>query len=40
MDAPLYKGIKDSTTGMQKFTDKDFDVLRKVLKKVEKDINK
>ncbi len=40
MDASLYRGIKDSLTGMQKFTDKDFDVLRKVLKKVEKDINK
>jgi phosphonate transport system substrate-binding protein len=40
MDASLCKGIKDSITGMQKFTDKDFDVLRKVLKKVEKDINK
>lgn len=37
MDARLLKGIKGSVTGIQKFDDKDFDVLRKIMKAVEKD---
>jgi phosphonate transport system substrate-binding protein len=40
MDPALQKGIKGSLTGIQKFTDKDFDVLRKVMKKVEKEMKK
>lgn len=40
MDPALYKGIKRSLTGMQKFNDKDFDILRKILKKVEKETAK
>jgi hypothetical protein len=30
------KGIKGSVSGIQKFNDKDFDVLRKIVKTVEK----
>jgi len=37
MDSTLLKGIKGSVTGIQKFSDKDFDVLRKVMKAVEKE---
>src|SRR5574337_337828 len=37
MDAPLMKGIKPSLTGMQKVNDKDFDILRKILDRVEKE---
>jgi hypothetical protein len=40
MDPGLYRGIKGSLTGLQKFNDKDFDILRKILKKVEKDLEK
>lgn len=36
MDATLLKGIKGSVSGIQKFNDKDFDVLRKIVKTVEK----
>ena len=37
MDMPLMKGIKGSMTGMQKVNDKDFDILRKILDRVEKE---
>lgn len=37
MDSTLLKGIKGSLTGIQKFSDKDFDVLRKIIKTVEKE---
>ena len=40
MDSTLLKGIKGSVTGIQKFSDKDFDVLRKVMKAVEKEKTK
>jgi phosphonate transport system substrate-binding protein len=40
MDPALYKNIKGSLTGLQKFNDKDFDGLRKILDKVEKDLDK
>jgi len=40
MDPKLYKGIKPTLTGMQKFNDKDFDILRKILHKVEKEVEK
>jgi phosphonate transport system substrate-binding protein len=40
MDPALQKGIKGSLTGMQKFSDKDFDMLRNIVKKVEKDVAK
>lgn len=40
MDASLYKNIKGSLTGLQKFNDKDFNVLRNILDKVEKDLDK
>jgi hypothetical protein len=34
MDIALAKGIKDSISNLQKFNDKDFDVLRKIMKQV------
>lgn len=37
MDVKLLKGIKGSLTGIQKFSDKDFDILRKIMKTVEKE---
>lgn len=37
MDISLLKGIKKSLTGIQKFNDKDFDGLRKIVKTVEKE---
>jgi ABC-type phosphate/phosphonate transport system substrate-binding protein len=37
MDLPLMKGIKPSLTGMQKVNDKDFDILRKILDRAEKE---
>ena len=40
MNPTLYKSIKPTLTGMQKFNDKDFDILRTILKKVEKDLAK
>ena len=40
MDMPLLKGIKGSLTGMQKVNDKDFDILRKILEKAEKEPEK
>lgn len=40
MDATLLKGIKSSVSGIQKFNDKDFDVLRKIMKTVEKEKTK
>lgn len=40
MPPELYKGIRDTLTGMQKFNDKDFDILRKILRKVEKETGK
>ena len=40
MDPALYKNIKGSLTALQKFNDKDFDGLRKILGKVEKDLDK
>lgn len=40
MPPELYKKIKGSLTGMQKFNDKDFDNLRKILKMVEKESKK
>jgi phosphonate transport system substrate-binding protein len=40
LDPALQKKIKGSLTGMQKFEDKDFDVLRKIMKKVEKEMKK
>lgn len=40
VDLTLLKGIKGSLTGMQKVNDKDFDILRKILDKVEKELEK
>jgi phosphonate transport system substrate-binding protein len=40
MDMTLLQGIKKSLTGIQKFSDKDFDGLRKIAKTVEKEKNK
>ncbi len=40
MDMPLLKGIKGSLTGMQKVNDKDFDILRKILERAEKEPEK
>jgi len=40
MDAALLKGIKGSVSGIKKFNDKDFDVLRKIMKTVEKEKTK
>ncbi len=40
MDISLAKGIKESITGMTKFTDKDFDVLRAIMKRVDKELEK
>jgi phosphonate transport system substrate-binding protein len=40
MEPTLYKAIKPTLTGLQKFDDKDFDILRKILKKVEKEVTK
>ena len=40
MDSTLLKGIKGSLTGIQKFNDKDFDLLRKIMKTVEKEKTK
>jgi len=40
MDVTLLKNIKESVTGVQKVHDKDFDILRKILDKVEKDLDK
>lgn len=40
MDITLLQGIKKSLTGIQKFSDKDFDGLRKIVKTVEKEKNK
>lgn len=40
LDAPLYRGIKDSVTGLRKFQDKDFDVLRKILATTKKELEK
>lgn len=40
MPPDLYKKIKGSLTGLQKFSDKDFDVLRNILKKVEPELEK
>lgn len=40
IDLPTLKGIKGSLTGTQKVNDKDFDILRNILDKVEKDLEK
>jgi phosphonate transport system substrate-binding protein len=40
MDIALAKGIKDSISNLQKFTDKDFDVLRKIMKQVGPELGK
>jgi phosphonate transport system substrate-binding protein len=40
LDMVLLKGIKAPITGIQKGNDKDFDVLRKIMKAVEKEKNK
>ncbi len=40
MDIALAKGIKDSISNLQKFNDKDFDVLRKIMKQVGPELGK
>lgn len=40
MPPDLYKKIKGSLTGMQKFNDKDFNILRNILSTVEKELEK
>ncbi len=40
MPPDVYKKIKGSLTGLQKFNDKDFNVLRNILKTVEKELEK
>lgn len=40
MDPTLLKGIKGTLTGTQKVHEKDFDILRTILDKVEKDLEK
>lgn len=40
MPPDIYKKIKGSLTGLQKFNSKDFDILRKILNKVEPELEK
>jgi phosphonate transport system substrate-binding protein len=40
MDVSLAKGIKGSISNLQKFSDKDFDILRKIMKQAGPELNK